>query len=205
MVQRQHLRHGKHRARQLLGRKEHSRDHGHRRHDERHVEAEEVPVLREHRHDEADRGEGKPDQERDGQRHDDDRRGREAEGRRDGEDGGAGKPGLARRPDDLAGDHIVDGERCVEDRIPGLLAMHARETGEHRFERGGEHGGRTKRAGSEERHVRHPGDRRQQRAKAVAQAEEHDQRVGEVGQHRGDEELAPDEEITLPDGEPAHG
>jgi hypothetical protein len=117
------------------------------------------------------------------------------------QDRGTRQRGLGCRPQQLAGQHVLQGHRRVHDRLPGALHVHAREGRVQRFEGGRIHGRRAHRAGGEEGDVGHAADLGQHAAEAVAQAEQVDHRVGQVAQHGRDRQLLPDQEIAPPDGE----
>ena len=183
---------------QLLDRKEHAREQGHRRDEQGEVVHEEIEAGRQRRHDQADGGKGEARQEHQRQHPQRQRRGDQAEYGRHRQDRRAGERRLARRPHQLAQQQVVERHRRVEDGLPGLLHLHAREGRVERLEGGAVHGREASRAGGEEGEVGHAGDFRQQRADAVAQAQHVDHRIGQVAEDRRNRQLAPDQEVALP-------
>jgi hypothetical protein len=129
---------------------------------------------------------------------------RQAERGNHQQNGGPRKQRLGRRPEQLAGHHVGQAERRIENRIPGFLHMHPRKRRIKRLESRRIHRRSANGAGGEKGDVRLAFDRRQHRPQAVTEAEHVDQRISQIAENGRQGQLLPDQKIAPPDGEPAN-
>jgi hypothetical protein len=121
-------------AGQLIGREKHPGNQRHRRDEQREVIHEEIVGRRQRIPDQPQPGEGQTGEDDGRQRPEQHRAVRQAERGNHEQNGRPRKQRLGRRPEQLAGDHVGQAERRVENRIPGFLHMHPRKRRVKRLE-----------------------------------------------------------------------